>query len=371
MKQLCAVLMLFLGFGSLVSRADIVVLRDGKSYSGSYTASASRTINFRDAHGIRYSFPVADVQTIVFSNLGDHLSLRNGHSYSGTWVGVTTLAFQGANGVGYMFPLRDVSSLIFSGPEGAQPSEATATQAPAQASYAGNYNAAAPAAADVAMQSGTSAPPSTYAQNQPMQNQPMQSQPQLQRRNSSTAGTGTWSSNNSSLVIPSGSQIVVRTDVTIDSTANNGQQFYPARIQQDVMDGNGNVAIPAGTSAQLQILNTATSNTGGSSQSGPLTLDLYSVTVNGRQYRVDTSSVTDTAKSGIGMNLKTGEYAGGGGALGALLGAAFGGGKGAGIGALVGAGGGVLTQGLTHGKQVKIPAETTLTFQLVQTLVLH
>ena len=362
MKKLCAVLLLVIGFGSLVSRADIVVLRDGKSYSGSYTASAGKTINFRDAQGIRYSFPVADVQTIVFSNLGDHLSLRNGHSYSGTWLGVTTLAFQGANGVGYVFPLRDVSTLIFSSPEAVQASASTAAQAP----YAGNYNSAAPMAANAAMQADSSAPPANYAQAQSGQ-----AQPQLQRRNSHTVGMGTWPSNNTALVIPSGSQIVVRTDVAIDSTANNGQQFYPAKIEQDVMDGNGNVAIAAGTGAQLQILNTATSNTGGSAQSGPLMLDLYSVNVNGKQYRVDTSSVTDSAKSGIGMNLKTGEYAGGGGALGALLGAAFGGGKGAGIGALVGAGGGVLTQALTHGKQVKIPAETTLTFQLVQTLVLH
>ncbi len=362
MKNLCAVLLLVFGFGSLVSRADIVVLRDGKSYSGTYTASAGRTINFRDAQGIRYSFPVADVQTIVFSNLGDHLSLRNGHSYSGTWVGVTTLAFQGANGVGYVFPLRDVSTLIFSDPEAVQPSASTAAQAP----YAGNYNTAAPVAANAAMQADSSAPPSTYAQTQPEQ-----AQPTLQRRNSQTVGMGTWPSNNTALVIPSGSQIVVRTDVAIDSATDNGQQFYPAQIEQDVMDGNGNVAIAAGTGAQLQILNSATSNTGGSAQSGPLMLDLYSVNVNGRQYRVDTSSVTDTAKTGIGMNRTTGEYAGGGGALGALLGAAFGGGKGAGIGALVGAGGGVLAQGLTHGKQVKIPAETTLTFQLVQTLVLH
>ncbi len=369
MKRLCAVLLLVFGFGSLVSRADIVVLRDGKSYSGNYTASAGKTINFRDAQGIRYSFPVADVQTIVFSNLGDHLSLRNGHSYSGTWVGVTTLAFQGANGVGYVFPLRDVSTLIFSGPEAVQPAASPAAQAPAQAPYAGNYNNAAPMATNTAnptMQADSSAPPSTYAQTQP---EP--TQPQLQRRNSDTVGMGTWPSSNTALVIPSGSQIVVRTDVAIDSTLDNGQQFYPAQIQQDVMDGNGNVAIAAGTGAQLQILNSATSNTGSSAQSGPLMLDLYSVNVNGRQYRVDTSSVTDTAKTGIGMNRTTGEYAGGGGALGALLGAAFGGGKGAGIGALVGAGGGVLAQGLTHGKQVKIPAETTLTFQLVQTLVLH
>jgi hypothetical protein len=39
----------------------------------------------------------------------------------------------------------------------------------------------------------------------------------------------------------------------------------------------------------------------------------------------------------------------------------------AGIGALAGAGGGALTQLFTWGKQISVPAETTLTFRLEQT----
>jgi hypothetical protein len=46
-------------------------------------------------------------------------------------------------------------------------------------------------------------------------------------------------------------------------------------------------------------------------------------------------------------------------------------GRGAGIGALAGAGGGAVTQLFTRGKEIKVPAETTMTFELERTLVMH
>jgi hypothetical protein len=49
----------------------------------------------------------------------------------------------------------------------------------------------------------------------------------------------------------------------------------------------------------------------------------------------------------------------------------FGGGKGAGIGALAGAGGGFVTEAFTRGKEVRVPAESVLRFQLVKTLILQ
>jgi outer membrane lipoprotein SlyB len=100
-------------------------------------------------------------------------------------------------------------------------------------------------------------------------------------------------------------------------------------------------------------------------------LDLYSIDVHGEEYRVDSSTISESNKRGLGANRRTAEVTGGGAGLGALLGAVFGGGKGAGIGALAGAGGGALTQLFTRGKQISVPAETSLTFRLEQTLVLH
>jgi outer membrane lipoprotein SlyB len=50
--------------------------------------------------------------------------------------------------------------------------------------------------------------------------------------------------------------------------------------------------------------------------------------------------------------------------LGAIIGAIAGGGKGAAIGAGAGAGAGALTQVVTKGGAIKVPAESVLTFQL-------
>jgi outer membrane lipoprotein SlyB len=62
---------------------------------------------------------------------------------------------------------------------------------------------------------------------------------------------------------------------------------------------------------------------------------------------------------------------GGGAALGTLIGAAAGGGKGAALGGLAGAAAGALAQILTQGKDVRIPAETVLTFQLDEPIQLQ
>jgi outer membrane lipoprotein SlyB len=78
------------------------------------------------------------------------------------------------------------------------------------------------------------------------------------------------------------------------------------------------------------------------------------------------SSTYSLAGSSRGKN--TAEKVGGVAALGAIIGALAGGGKGAAIGAGVGAAGGGVYQGATRGKQVKIPSETKLDFQLDQPL---
>jgi len=59
---------------------------------------------------------------------------------------------------------------------------------------------------------------------------------------------------------------------------------------------------------------------------------------------------------------------GGGAALGAIIGAIAGGGKGDAIGAGAGAGAGAVTQIVTKGGSIKVPAETILTFKLDRAL---
>jgi len=98
-----------------------------------------------------------------------------------------------------------------------------------------------------------------------------------------------------------------------------------------------------------------------------LVLDLASVGVDGRQYKLSTEDLSQKGHNGIGANKRTGEFAGGGAAVGAIIGAIAGGGKGAAIGAGSGAGAGALTQILTKGT-IKVPVESVLTFKLDQPL---
>jgi hypothetical protein len=77
---------------------------------------------------------------------------------------------------------------------------------------------------------------------------------------------------------------------------------------------------------------------------------------------ISTADLRQSGKEGFGASKRTAEYTGGGAALGAIIGAIAGDGKGAAIGA--GAGGGALTQMLTKGGSIRVPAESVLSFKL-------
>ena len=166
-------------------------------------------------------------------------------------------------------------------------------------------------------------------------------------------------------LIPSGTDLVVRANETIDSkTASEGQKFSGA-IDRDVLDSKGTTAIPKGSSAELIIRKVSS---GGATSSPDLVLDVASITVGGQRYTVSTEGLQEKSRQGIGKNKRTAEMVGGGAGLGALLGALAGHGKGAAIGAVVGAAAGGTAEVLTKGKEIKVPAEALLTFHLAQDL---
>jgi hypothetical protein len=274
----------------------------------------------------------------------DTIILRDGASYSGQLQGAATVTFKDSKGIGYQFPRRDVQSLVFT------PVLDTVILHSGR-SYSGHYTGANP----LAFMGGEGIKyefPVDDVQTVIFDDTPAPVQ----------------STNGTIRVIPTNSDVVVRTDETIDSGNAQPGQLYRATITEGVIDSAGKVAIPAGTPARLLIRQT---KTGGAVHSPELVLDLYSVTINGREYRVVSTDVAESSRRGLGANRRTAEYVGGGTALGALLGGIFGGGKGAGIGALAGAGGGTLTQVFTRGKRISIPAESVLRFRLERTLVLR
>ena len=171
----------------------------------------------------------------------------------------------------------------------------------------------------------------------------------------------------SDVTVPAGTAISVRTNEAVDSRNASEGQTFSAVVVDDVKGSSGEILIPKNSDAQLVIRKVATGGTTGSPE---LTLDLNSVTVNGRNYIVSTADVSKKSNSGIGKNKRTAEMVGGGAVLGTLLGAIAGGGKGAVIGAVAGAAAGGTAQVLTKGKEVKVPAETVLKFQLDQPVTL-
>ncbi len=162
-------------------------------------------------------------------------------------------------------------------------------------------------------------------------------------------------------VLPSGTEVSVQTDETIDgSTAADGQTFA-ADVTEAVRDADGKVVIPAGAKAQV-IIKSLTQG-GKIKGQADLVLDLASVSIDGRQYALSTVDLEEKGRAGLGKNKRTAEFLGGGAAIGGIVGGLFGGGKGAAIGAGAGAGGGTLAQAMTRGN-IRVEAETTLTFKL-------
>ena len=166
------------------------------------------------------------------------------------------------------------------------------------------------------------------------------------------------------LTVPAGGILEVRNNEAIDSQTARTNQTYSAVITQDIMGENGRVAVPKGADATLIVREA--SGQGKLKGQSELVLDVESVQVAGRTYRVETRDMVEKGKDGVGANKRTAVFTGGGAAIGSIIGAIAGGGKGAAIGAISGAAAGGGTQAITRGKAVRVPSETILRFTLEQ-----
>lgn len=165
-------------------------------------------------------------------------------------------------------------------------------------------------------------------------------------------------------IVPSGTDVLVRVNETIDSKTADEGRVYSAQLDQDLLDAQGRVAVPKGSKAELLVREVE--------KGKELILDLQSVFIGGRRHFVTADDYDQTSKRpGIGRNRRTAEMTGGGAIFGSIIGALAGGGRGAAIGALSGGAGGGLVQVFTRGKAVKVPVETVLTFHLEKPLRLY
>lgn len=273
----------------------------------------------------------------------DTLVLRNGATFSGTLIGANTntITFRNSRGDMHRYSVSDVDSVQFG-------------DAPYQSQGGpGEYSQPGDNRSD---DRGNGNPQGYGAQNNP--------------GNGNDQGYGNQDNGGydqarmERVVLPAGTEISLRTNERIDSKDVVEGQTFSAQIAQDIRGNDGSIAIPRGSDARL-ITRRVEGN-------GDITLDVDSITVGGRRYRVSTADQElENRRDGIGANQRTGQFVGGGAVFGAIIGAIAGGGKGAAIGAAAGAGAGAGAQIITQGKEVHVPAEAVLRFRLDHPLRLH
>jgi hypothetical protein len=164
------------------------------------------------------------------------------------------------------------------------------------------------------------------------------------------------------IVVPAGTVISVVLDETIGSKISTPGQQFSASVREPV-DVDGRVAIPKGARATGLVKDAK--RAGRFKGGAQLELTLASIDINGTNYDVHTTAPEETSK---GKGKRTAAMVGGGAGGGALIGGLAGGGKGALIGGLIGAAAGTGGAGLTGNRDITLPAETPITFKLVEPL---
>jgi hypothetical protein len=160
--------------------------------------------------------------------------------------------------------------------------------------------------------------------------------------------------------VPVGTVLTVRMGQSVGSKSNSAGDTFTATLARAAVR-DGVVLIPSGAALTGTVAEAAP--LGRFKGGAKLRLVLDSVTVNGRRYDIKTSTISRSEK---GKGKRTGVAVGGGAGLGAIIGGLAGGGKGAAIGALAGAGAGTAGAAFTGNKDIVIPAETALSFKLLE-----
>jgi hypothetical protein len=158
--------------------------------------------------------------------------------------------------------------------------------------------------------------------------------------------------------LPAGTDIEVRLDSDLGSAISHAGDAFTATVAHDVAV-NGQTVIPREARAEGVVVDAKP--LGHFKGGALLSVRLDRVHTRWGSYPVATSSIARAEK---GKGKRTGLFAGGGAAFGAIVGGLAGGGKGAAIGALAGGGAGTAGGAMTGNKQIMLPAETLLTFRL-------
>jgi len=161
------------------------------------------------------------------------------------------------------------------------------------------------------------------------------------------------------LSVPPGKDVNVRITETINSkTANVGDRFTGV-LSAALTTRSGETVFAKGTTVSGSVV--AAKGEGRFKGAGVLAIEL-------REVAGHPVTATEYVVSQKGKGKRSAALIGGGAGGGALIGALAGGGKGALIGGLLGGGAGTAGAGLTGNKQLVIPTESIVVFELSQPL---
>jgi hypothetical protein len=167
------------------------------------------------------------------------------------------------------------------------------------------------------------------------------------------------------IVVPAGTAITINLGSSLGSKLSQAGQSFSGTVAKDVTVG-GAVAIRKGAPVSGTV---ADAKPLGKFKGGAeLQLRLNSVSVKGADVQVQTTPQVFSAK---GKGKRTAILAGGGAALGGIVGALAGGGKGAAIGLAAGGGAGAGGAAFTGNKDIVLPAESAVSFELSQPLKIN
>ncbi len=189
--------------------------------------------------------------------------------------------------------------------------------------------------------------------NQPMQNSGYNSQAQQQRPAPQPPPP---------LIVPRGRSITVLLGSALGSKLSQTGQTFTGTIDRDIIVDN-TVAIPQGANVSGTV--TDAKPLGRFAGGAVLQIRLDSISLNGNDLPLHTA-LRSFAEKGKGK--RSAIMAGGGAALGGLIGGLVGGGKGAAVGLLAGGGAGAGGAAFTGNKEIVLPAESALTFELSEPL---
>jgi hypothetical protein len=162
------------------------------------------------------------------------------------------------------------------------------------------------------------------------------------------------------IVVPAGTSVTVSLGSALGSKLSQPGQTFTGTVAKDILVGTA-VAIPKGATVSGTV--TDAKPLGKMAGEAVLQVRLDSITLNGASLQVQSALRTFSVK---GKGKRTGVMAGGGAALGGIIGGLAGGGKGAAIGLLAGGGAGAGGAALTGNKDVVLPVESAVSFQITQ-----